>query len=147
MTKKRKAQFLTPLIYQDFATGTTIFDAVLTGRYGIYSAVLKDESWLEIGFRCDGESDPWWVRSLSPDFGSTRHAAFVHDGLYKFGGYFRADGTFVKVTQEQADSVYREMAICGGAPRWRVYVRWSILRAVGYKAWNSHRLNDTARQT
>jgi hypothetical protein len=139
---KRPAQILTPLRYEDLARGKQIFWIRLIGVFRFYSAELGCEIEVRIGFECDAESTPRLLFSIVPPFGAARPAAVGHDWLYKLGGYYDAAGNFVRVTRLQADRVYRELLLANGMPAWRAAVRYSTLRAAGWKAWNNHRQKE-----
>lgn len=140
----RRAEFLTPLRYEDKSAGDQILWLKLLEPFRYFSAVLGSEAILPADFECDGESVPSWLYSIVPPFGAARRGAVAHDGLYTLAGFTTPAGEFVPVTRAVADAVYRELLIAAGVAKWRAWNRWAALRAAGWKAWNDHRA-ETAR--
>lgn len=138
----RPAEFLTEFRALDVSEGTETDHLRMLEPFRVYSAVLSAEVEIPAGFEFDGESIPLGVRWLVPPFGQSKRGAAVHDWLYRYRGFWRADGTFVDVSRKQADAVYRELVKLKGLPAWRASMRWSVLRLVGWAAWNSNQRSD-----
>lgn len=139
---RRAAEFLTEFRALDVSEGTETDHLRLLEPFGVYSAVLDDEFEVAAGFDFDGESIPMAARWLVKPFGQSKRGACVHDWLYRHGGYYRADGFFVRVSRKKADAVYHELVMLKGLPGWRANMRWGVLRLVGWKAWNANQKND-----
>lgn len=90
------------------------------------------------GFEFDGSSEwlvswvlPWvpawalWLFRIRAD-GPHRAAALVHDWLYKHRIGTRAE----------ADKIFYDLCVAGGLPKWLAWVRWAVLWATGWIAWN-----------
>ena len=131
-----EAAFLTELKVLDVSEGYETDTLELEADFRVYSGVLDAIVNVPAGFRCDGESVPVAIRFLVPKFGQSKRAAIVHDYLYRTGGYNTVDGCFKPVCRSMADKVYKELALLKGTPAWRAWLRYSVLRLVGWKAWN-----------
>lgn len=131
-------RFLSELEYRDISEGRDIVRLELTKPFGFHSEVLGCDFWVPEGFVSDGESIPSALHSVVHPFGLSRRAAVLHDALYKHAGYFVAS-LFFPVTRATADAVYREAVLVKGLASWRAWVRYYILRAFGWLAWNKHR--------
>lgn len=136
------ANFLTELKIEDIAEGRDTRLFRLEEDFRVYSGVLDAIINVPTGFICDGESIPAFLQFLVPPFGLSKRAAICHDYLYRNRGYYDSDNVFHPVTRTQADAVYRELCLAKGLPAWRTATRWTVLRLVGWKAWN-----DDARLT
>jgi hypothetical protein len=148
--KNRKAEFLTPLLYDDFSTLAKPIDIETRAPFRFYSAILQCVVEVPNKTRSDGRSSPrllWWA---IPPTGPGLWAGVPHDSFYKHGGYFRVEADengkeyliFIPMTQQQADAVYRELLICKGFSRAQSWWSWYGLRKAGFVAWNNHRRND-----
>jgi len=139
-------QFITDLRVIDVSEGTEKSGSSweLIEPFVVYTETLNATITVPKGFRCDGESIPTGLKWLVPPFGQTKRGAFVHDYLYRLGGYRRADGAFVPVTRAQADAVYKELVTAKGLPGWRAAMRHTVLRLVGWAAWNQNTRNRPA---
>jgi hypothetical protein len=131
----RPAEFLTDLRALDIAEGTEVKRFQLLAAFRVYSAVLQDTLEVPEGFVSDGESIPSIVAWIAPPFGQSKRGAFVHDYLYRNGGYYRLTGEFVPVTRKRADQVYLELVKLKGLSSWRSYTRYAVLRLVGWHAY------------
>lgn len=136
-----KAEFLTDFIVLDITEDQEVQRLKLLEPFRVYSAVLQDQVQVSEGFEFDGESIPLFLQGLVKPFGQSRRGACVHDWLYRHGGYYRADSSFVPVTRKQADAVYRELILAKGLAPWRAATRYSILRLVGWAAWSQNEKN------
>lgn len=136
-----KAEFLTDFRVLDVTEDREVQRLMLLEPLRVYSAVLDDQIQVAEGFEFDGESIPLCMQTLVRPFGQSRRGACVHDWLYHHGGYYRADSSFVRVTREQADEVYRELILAKGLAPWRATMRYTILRLVGWIAWNQNEKN------
>lgn len=138
LAMSRPTEFITDLRAYDVSEGmeTNVYE--LSRPFTVYSSTLQAEITVPAGFRCDGESIPVSLRWLVPPFGQSKRGAFVHDYLYRLGGYRTPDGRLVAVTRAQADAVYRELILAKGLPRWRATMRHAVLRLVGWSAWRRH---------
>jgi len=134
-----KAEFLTDFRVLDITEDREVQRLKLLEPLRVYSAVLDDQVQVPEGFEFDGESIPLILQGLVKPFGQSRRGAAVHDYLYRNGGYYRADGSFTQVTRKQADEVYRELVLAKGLAPWRANLRFGILRAVGFIAWNENK--------
>lgn len=139
---KREAEFITEFKALDVTEGRDTHTLELLEPLMVYSGVLDCIIKVPAGFRFDGESIPAFLQWLVPPFGQSKRGACVHDYLYRFAGYHNADGGLVSVTRTEADAVYRELCRAKGLPKWRASLRWSVLRVVGWAAWNANRKND-----
>lgn len=138
----REAEFLTAFQALDVTEGRETHTLELLADLRVYSAVLGAEITVPKGFRFDGESIPIALQWLVPPFGQSKRGACVHDYLYRFAGYHNADGLLVSVSRTEADRVYRELVLSRGLPSWRAQVRYSVLRLVGWAAWNGNRKRE-----
>lgn len=136
----RETEFITDLVAVDVSEGRERAGASyeLQQPFRVYTRVLAAEITVPTGFRCDGESIPALLRWLVPPFGQTKRGAFVHDYLYRHGGYHLPGGVLVPVTRAQADAVYRELVTAKGLPNWRASMRHGVLRLVGGIAWSAN---------
>lgn len=147
---KRKTEFLTPLLYDDFSTIQKPIDLAVRAPFRIYSETLQCVFEIAEGTRSDGRSSPKPLWGLIPPNGPALKAAIPHDSFYDTGGYTRIEKDqngqeyriFIPMTQQQADAVYRELLICVGFTRRQSWWSWAGLRAAGFKAWNNHRRED-----
>ena len=137
-------EFLSEYAAQDVSEGTETRRYRLLEPFLVRSAVLRAVVTVPAGFEFDGESIPDWLHGLVPPFGQSKRAACVHDYLYKYAGYDRADGTFTEVERKTADRVYLELALLKGLPQWRALMRYRVLRLVGWVAWNKWRRAEGA---
>jgi len=135
----RQTEFITDLKAIDVSEGRERAGASyeLLEPFTVYTAILDATITVPAGFRCDGESIPQCLRWLVPPFGQTKRGAFVHDYLYRLGGYMLG-GSLVRVTRAGADAVYRELVTAKGLPAWRSAMRYGVLRLVGGLAWNTN---------
>ena len=143
----KQAEFLTDFRVLDITEDYEVQKLRLIEPFRVYSAVLDDQVQVSEGFEFDGESIPLILQGWVKPFGQSRRGAAVHDWLYRQGGYYRADSSFVPVTRKQADEVYRELILAKGLAPWRATLRYHILRLVGWSAWNQNekqRQNDPA---
>lgn len=138
------AEFLTEFRVLDVTEDREVQRLMLLEPFRVYSAVLDDQIQVSEGFEFDGESIPLCMQTLVKPFGQSRRGACVHDWLYRHGGYYRADSSFVRVTRKQADEVYRELILAKGLAPWRATIRYSILRLVGWAAWNQNEKNRSS---
>lgn len=121
------------------AEGTTVNEYKLAEDFIVFSETLKARVVVPAGFDFDGESIPLWLVGLAHPMGECRRGACVHDYLYRYSGYKNAAGHFVPVTRAQADAVYYELILAKGTPKWRATIRWALLRAVGFFAWQGNK--------
>ena len=133
-----KAEFLTDLKVLDITEGKETQTWQLESPFRVYSGVLDAIIEVPAGFVSDGESIPLAVQWLAPPFGLSKRAAIIHDALYRNRGYYDANNKLHPVTRQQADAVYRELCEAKGLSSWRSSIRWSVLRLVGWKAWNDN---------
>lgn len=139
----KQTEFLTELRAIDVSEGRERAGASfeLLEPFTVYTSTLDATITVPAGFRCDGESIPQGLRWLVPPFGQTKRGAFVHDYLYRLGGYKLPGGSLVRVTRAEADAVYRELVTAKGLPGWRATMRYGVLRLVGGLAWNANAKN------
>jgi len=131
------ASFLSDYRALDVTEGRDTKTLQLLDPLTIYSKVLTDIVTVPAGFIFDGESIPALFHWLVPPFGLSKRGACIHDYLYRNGGYHENRTlTFIPVTRQQADNVYRELVELKGLPKWRATWRYYTLRAVGWWAWN-----------
>lgn len=135
----RPASFLSEFKALDVTEGFDVHTLELETPFSVYSGVLDAIITVPSGFVFDGESIPLAFQWISPPFGDSKRGACVHDYLYRNAGYYDADGGYHPVSRAQADAVYHELIEAKGLPAWRAGVRWAVLRAVGWKAWNDNR--------
>lgn len=134
----KSAEFITEFQALDVAEGQQTNMLRLIAPFTVYSASLDAIITVPEGFTFDGESIPAWLHGLVPPFGQSKRGACVHDYLYRLHGYRTPEGEFHPVTRKQADAVYKELVLAKGLPSWRAAVRWGVLRAVGWAAWNAN---------
>lgn len=142
---KRKAEFLTPLFYDDVSTFAQPVLLDVRAPFRIYSTILKNEFEIPTLFRSDGRSSPRPVWGIVPPIGPALWAAVPHDYLYKMGGYELRVGEsvfFIPIDQSMADAVYRELMILKGFSRTKSWYSYAALRLFGRKAWDDHRRED-----
>ncbi len=142
---KRKAEFLTPLFYDDVSTFAQPVLLDVRAPFRIYSTILKNEFEIPTLFRSDGRSAPRALWGIVPPIGPALWAAVPHDFLYKNGGYYLRVGEsiiFIPIDQSQADAVYRELMILKGFSRTKSWYSYAALRMFGRKAWDDHRRED-----
>lgn len=139
MSATPPAKFLSDIEVLDVTEGRQTHTLRLSKNFVVYSGVLDAKITVPKGFVFDGESIPVALQWLVPPFGQSKRGACVHDYLYRYAGYHDSKGHFIRpVSRSQADQVYHELIEAKGLPSWRANLRWSILRAVGWSAWNSN---------
>ena len=62
----------------------------------------------------------------------TARSGILHDGLYRWFEEW-------EIPRGESDGLYYESRLTVGAPRWRAYGQWSVLRGTGWAAWNRWR--------
>lgn len=132
----RPPEFLTEFRALDVTEGRETKRLQLASVFRVYSAVLGDTISAPEGFTFDGESIPVIAQWIAPPFGQSKRGACIHDYLYHHSGYYALTDTFKTVTRKQADEVYLELVRLKGLSAWRAYLRYAVLRAVGWWAWN-----------
>lgn len=83
-----------------------------------------------------------WLLGVSAD-GPHRAAAVVHDWLYahrdavRYEVRIRDDWAVHvgEIDRETADAAFLELCRAGGVLRWRAWIRWAVLRLVGWAWW------------
>jgi hypothetical protein len=139
-----ESAFLSEFRALDVTEGKDTHTLMLTEKFQVYSATLNAVITVPPGFTFDGESIPRWLQPLVPPFGQSKRGACVHDYLYRYGGYHSVTGSVIGVSRAAADAVYCELIKAKGMPRWRATMRWSVLRLVGWHAWNTNHRQLTA---
>jgi len=134
--------FLSDFRVLDVTEGRDTQTLELELSFQVYSAALDAIITVPQGFRFDGESIPVFLQWLVPPFGQSKRGACVHDYLYRFAGYHSISGVIIPVSRAEADAVYCELIKAKGMPRWRATMRWSVLRLVGWAAWNKNLMNQ-----
>lgn len=138
----RQAEFLSEFRAEDTAEGSVTRSYRMLEPFRFYSAILGAEVEVPEGFEFDGESIPSALHWLVPPFGQSKRGAAVHDLIYRHAGYV-VEGVVYPVDRKTADAVYLELvqlkAKVEGLPKWRARMRWAVLRAVGWIAWNENR--------
>jgi hypothetical protein len=94
-----------------------------------WSRVLSATVIVPAGFETDFASVPRLplVYLACGDVG--RRAAVLHDYLYRTG----------QVSRPSADAVFREALLADGVSRWRAWLMWSGVRAMGWKYYNDQK--------
>lgn len=80
------------------------------------------------GFITDCASIPRGLWNLLPPFGRYNKAAVLHDWLYQFGSYTRA----------QADWLFREGMVELEVPAWKREIMYAGVRIGAWGAWNRY---------
>ena len=139
----RPAEFLTNPRFFDITEGRETQRLELESDLFAYSAVLGSELVVRAPFIFE-ESIPRPLIGMAPAMGVTKRGACIHDALYRFGGYHEPEvgqpDTFIPVTREQADAVYREMLIAKGYTPFLARIRWLAVRLGGWRAWKHRTL-------
>ena len=93
------------------------------------------------GFVFDGASVPKFARSWLSPMGVLLSGGLVHDWIYKYeslnlGG---KKGHTAKMTQKEADALFRDICIDVNGFKVINYLAYYALRVGGFMAWNGHR--------
>lgn len=62
----------------------------------------------EKGYDVGTDNLPYWVRIILSQTEGVNKAAVIHDIHYALGGYFDANGLFIKLSRKQADIIFRD---------------------------------------
>jgi hypothetical protein len=80
------------------------------------------------GFITDCASIPRFLWPILPPFGEYTKAAILHDWLYQFGDFTRAE----------SDWTFLEAMIALDVPVWKQWALYSGVRAGAFPAWNKY---------
>lgn len=99
-------------------------------EYGGRSYAVPD------GFVTDGASIPSFLRPIcgDPNKAPRVYAALVHDWLYRRGG----DDEDRRV----ADSLYRDLQLRYGIPRYKAWIEYLALRLCGRSHWHNNKKGE-----
>ena len=104
------------------------------------------------GFVCDGASIPWFLWSvlkLHPD-GLMRSASWLHDYVYRYGGFVPKTQFFVAVNGEwkeskrhisktESDGLFRMIMEYHGISKFKAGIAWMGVVSFGWITWNKNK--------
>ena len=92
------------------------------------------------GFQFDGASIPKFLHTWLSPTGVLLMGGLVHDYAYKYATLKRkGKGTWGKMTQKEADVIFRDINIEINGFKFLNYLAYWALRLGGFVAWNGHR--------
>lgn len=93
------------------------------------------------GFRFDGASIPKFLHTWLSPTGVLLMGGLVHDYAYKYATLLKSGQkeTMGKITQKQADQIFRDINIEQNGFHFLNYLAYYALRLGGWVAWNGHR--------
>jgi len=91
------------------------------------------------GFIFDGASVPKYFRSWLSPMGVLLIAGLIHDYAYRVEGLLLDTSVKVPLTQLEADTIFREVAIAVNGFKIINYIAYYALRLGGWIAWRKHR--------
>ena len=96
------------------------------------------------GFEFDGASVPKFLAMWLSPTGVLLMGGLVHDYVYKFACLMtKAGNTTEKMTQSQADKLFRDICIEVNGFKFLNYLAYWALAAAGFVAWNGHKKRGT----
>lgn len=87
------------------------------------------------GFVHDYTSVPKIIQSFFSKFSYGDVGAIAHDYMYTYKGYHKEDGTFVSMTQKEADYEMAYLMRIYGDSSWRVTLSYTAVRLFGASRW------------
>lgn len=87
------------------------------------------------GFVTDFASVPRILWPLFPPYGRYGKAAVVHDWLYAHKWLFDKNAERMKITKEQADTIFYEAMLVLDVPKWKAKLMYWAVKMFGKKAW------------
>ena len=106
-----------------------------------YYEINGEEYMIPAGFKCDGASIPKCLHTWLSPTGVLLMGGLIHDYAYKYATLLKSDQkeTMGKITQKQADQIFRDINIEQNGFHFLNYLAYYALRLGGWVAWNGHR--------
>lgn len=112
------------VVYIPATNNWKVMEDFFYSGHGVNVAIPK-------GFVCDLASIPRFLWRLMAPFELSFTAPLVHDWLYKTGG----KTVYAKLSREQSDLLFRYIMTDKKVPKWRRYLAFKAVRAIGWLAW------------
>lgn len=106
-----------------------------------FNYTLNGENYvIPAGFQFDGASVPKFLATWLSPTGVLLMGGLIHDYAYKYETLKKISGdTMGKITQKQADIIFRDINIEQNGFHLLNYLAYWALRIGGFVAWNGHR--------
>lgn len=103
--------------------------------------IMGEDYIIPQGFRFDGASIPKFLHTWLSPTGVLLMGGLIHDYAYKYATLLKSDQkeTMGKITQKQADQIFRDINIEQNGFHFLNYLAYYALRLGGWVAWNGHR--------
>ena len=95
------------------------------------------------GFTFDGASVPKFLAMWLSPTGVLLMGGLVHDYAYKYACLRHISGEPAKMTQNQADKLFRDICIEVNGFKFLNYLAYWALAVAGFVAWNGHKKRGT----